>query len=280
MMRPSHITRLLNLQEVPKRQDVNGLRQLHNKAQVHIRSLKSLGVQADTYSLFLKPIILSKIPQELSVQFFCIDNQSTDDDKLAVEDLLDFVLRDIEGRELNQFLRKTAPINSGIIQNQPKNSKLLPKAAQLAALIVQLQKQQKISQKHVEEGKKSAPAAAKTATRPCLFCKELHFITYCPMSKAQKTEILDKEARCLRCFAKEHPTDDCTRGKPCYRCKDNHHTALCDKPKNKIHVHCAMVIPMPIKDKPHTIAQTCEQDEKRVRDGRDEVVTVQEESYA
>ena len=37
---------------------------------------------------------------------------------------------------------------------------------------------------------------------------------------------------------------------------------------------------MPIKDKPHTIAQTCEQDEKRVRDGRDEVVTVQEESYA
>ena len=122
MMRPSHITRLLNLQEVPKRQDVNGLRQLHNKAQVHIRSLKSLGVQADTYSLFLKPIILSKIPQELSVQFFCIDNQSTDDDKLAVEDLLDFVLRDIEGRELNQFLRKTAPINSGIIQNQPKSS--------------------------------------------------------------------------------------------------------------------------------------------------------------
>ena len=77
----SHITKLLKLQ-VQKRNDVTGLRDLHNEAQVHIRSLKSLGIQSHTYSLFLKPIISSKIPQELTVEFFCIDNQRADDDKL------------------------------------------------------------------------------------------------------------------------------------------------------------------------------------------------------
>ena len=219
----SHITKLLKLQEVQNRNDVKRLRDLHNEAQVHIRSLKSLGVQSDTYSLFLKPIILSKIPQELSVEFFCIDNQRAEDDKLSVENLLDFILTDIEGRELNQFLRKESPTNSGTVQNkqQHKKNELVPTAAQLATQVAQLQKQ---LQKHQAD---KAKPAARVATRPCLFCKELHFITHCPMPKAQKVEILNKDGRCLRCFTKEHATETCTRGKPCYNCKDaNHHTTL------------------------------------------------------
>jgi len=51
----AHITRLLNLPEVHRRHDLNGLRQLHDEAEVHIRSLKSLGVTSDIHSLFLKP---------------------------------------------------------------------------------------------------------------------------------------------------------------------------------------------------------------------------------
>ena len=71
---------LVNFQEVHKRWDVTGLRQLQNGAQVHTHSLPFT-----IYSLFLQPIILSKIPQELSVEFFCLDNQIAGEEKLTMQ---------------------------------------------------------------------------------------------------------------------------------------------------------------------------------------------------
>jgi hypothetical protein len=56
------------------------------------------------------------------VKFFCLDNQRADEEKLTKEQLLDIVLHDVAGRELNQFLHKEVPINSGIIQNQVKKN--------------------------------------------------------------------------------------------------------------------------------------------------------------
>ena len=71
-----------------------------------------------------------------------MDNKNPDDKKGTVEDLLAFILADIQGRELNHLLRKNKPASTGTVQQQQKKTELFtPTAAQLATQIVQLQKQ-------------------------------------------------------------------------------------------------------------------------------------------
>ena len=239
----AHITRLLNLPEVHKRQDLNGIRQLHDEAEVHIRSLKSLGVSSDTYSLFLKPMIFMKLPQELSVDWFALDNKEADDSKGTVEDLLAFILDDIQGREMNYHLRKNKSATSGssaTVQQQSKKTELTPTAAQLATQIAQLQKQIQ------QQSEQKKPTAAQ-ATRPCLFCKEAHFVTHCPVPTDEKTELLTEEGRCMRCFTTAHATDECNRARPCTNCKNDHHTALCPDAKH-VKMSCAIVSSVPTKE--------------------------------
>ena len=74
-------------------------------------------------------MILMKLSQELSVEWFALDNKNPDDNKGTVEDLLSFILDDIQGRELNYLLRKNnKPAGSGTVQQQPKKTELVPTA--------------------------------------------------------------------------------------------------------------------------------------------------------
>lgn len=50
-------------------------------------------------------MILIKLPQELTVDWFALDNKKADNNKGKVEDLFAFILDDIRGRELNHLLR-------------------------------------------------------------------------------------------------------------------------------------------------------------------------------
>ena len=142
---------------------------------------------------------------------------------------------------MNYHLRKNKSATSGssaTVQQQSKKTELTPTAAQLATQIAQLQKQIQ------QQSEQKKPAAAAQATRPCLFCKETHFVTQCKVLVAQKTELLTKEARCMRCFATAHATDKCTRARPCSNCNKEHHTALCTEPKRAKKL-CAIMPPVP-----------------------------------
>ena len=64
----SHVSKLLNL-EVKENLDKGSLRILFNKVQTHVRSLEVLGISSDQFSIFLVPIVLSKLSHYLRVEW-------------------------------------------------------------------------------------------------------------------------------------------------------------------------------------------------------------------
>jgi len=113
---------------------------------------------------------------------------------------------------MNHHLRKnksTISRSSATIQQQSKKTELTPTAAQLATQIAQLQKKFNSSQ-----NKRNRQQQHKLLVR---VSKETHFVTQCKVPVAQKTELLTKEARCMRCFATAHATDKCRRYSIKYR---------------------------------------------------------------
>ena len=47
-------------------------------------------------------------------------------------------------------------------------------------------------------------------------------------------QILRRQGKCFKCLKAGHLVRDCTSGRPCYNCGNNHHTSICEthgKPK-------------------------------------------------
>lgn len=63
----SHMDNLLKLSVVRSVNDVKGIRQLYDNTEIHIRGLQALGVEARQYGSLLVPVLLSEVPQELSL---------------------------------------------------------------------------------------------------------------------------------------------------------------------------------------------------------------------
>ena len=60
-----HMDLLLNLGHVSAAHQLRNLRRLHDSVETHVRSLKSLGVDSETYGTLLAFVLLNKLPQEL-----------------------------------------------------------------------------------------------------------------------------------------------------------------------------------------------------------------------
>ncbi|XP_068697319.1 uncharacterized protein [Montipora foliosa] len=60
-----HIELLMQLPKVSDRSDLKQLRQLLDRTEAAVRSLKGIGISTETYGTFLTPVIMGKIPQEL-----------------------------------------------------------------------------------------------------------------------------------------------------------------------------------------------------------------------
>ena len=64
---------LLNLEPVSAAHQLRNLRRLYDSVETHVRSLKSLGVDSETYGTLLASILLNKLPQELRTSDMGLD---------------------------------------------------------------------------------------------------------------------------------------------------------------------------------------------------------------
>lgn len=64
-----HLRGLLDLKPVSLSSDVRQLRQLYDRVQVHIRSLKALGTSSTTYCTMLREILLRVLPTDMVLRF-------------------------------------------------------------------------------------------------------------------------------------------------------------------------------------------------------------------
>lgn len=179
-----------------------------------MRELDTLGITADSYSVFLVPIVLSKLSEKL------IQDWSKSKRK-GITELLLFIHEELEGLESSDRVQLAFKVEEDSkVQKDHSHSKQPTKPWE------RIQKQN-ISSAH----------ALSTLTRKpyCLFCPESenHYADEC--EKAEKMpqdeirSILKKEEACLCCMKKGHRIIDCRQRRwlKCKKCNaTNHHTLL------------------------------------------------------
>lgn len=62
-----HMDVLLNLESVTSQYNLRGIRHLYDVVETQVRSLKSLGVLAESYGSLLTSVLINKLPQELKL---------------------------------------------------------------------------------------------------------------------------------------------------------------------------------------------------------------------
>lgn len=102
---------------------ISKLRDTLDKTQVHVRSLKSLGISGETYGVILTPLILSRLPSEYSR-----NSKSKESD---LDYLLEFMREELERRERADTFKVTAERPEKSESKSKRNN--LPTASSLMA---------------------------------------------------------------------------------------------------------------------------------------------------
>ena len=100
----THIQALLSLQVYTAKSGataashVSSLWQLQDTLLSHVRSLETLGVKGETYGLFLTPVILSRLPQDIRLEWV----REREGKEADLQFLLNFLRKEIQRRERSE----------------------------------------------------------------------------------------------------------------------------------------------------------------------------------
>ena len=201
----AHIQGLLNVtmqNPCGKGSRVSNLWKLRDELLSHIRSLESLGIKGEDYGVFLTPVILSRLPNDIRMEWAC-DGAGKESN---LEWLLEFLRKEIERRECSETFKEVTvgktdkPDHSS---QEEKRSK--PRIPTVSAL------------------------QSSTGDTGCGFCGRRHATEKCwdvlelPIPERQQ-RILEAKL-CFRCLCKGHIAKGCTA--KCSKCNGRHHQLCC-----------------------------------------------------
>ena len=89
------ISKLLNLE---RHDGASSLRPIYNQVRTHIRSLESMGMTAEDHSMFLIPIIMSKLTREMNKKWY------RQKDKESINALLEWLQNEVASTESAMYL--------------------------------------------------------------------------------------------------------------------------------------------------------------------------------
>ena len=199
----NHLQELLSINHTGGLQ-VASLRHLEDKLLIHIRCLEGLKIDGQKYGVILTPLILSRLPPEIRLEWarLCLGKEAD------LEFLLDFLHKEIESRErANTFSELKGSSN-------PK----FPKHYQ-----------------NPNHKTHSATALVNTSgsKKACPLCqKENHIIERCKVflknDKKHRKDLLKKRGICFKCLSHDsHNFAECKR--VCKICSGKHHSTICLK---------------------------------------------------
>ena len=193
-----HIQELLSVR-IPELKFVNSLWSLQDKLLMNIRALEQFGINGDQYGVILTPLVLSRLPQELRMEWAKEEGKESD-----LQHLLDFLKKEIERRERSQ----TFSLATAESLRRPKATNMPGGSA--AALVVQ-------------------------EAVVCRLCDK----KYHPTEKCRQWSSLNLEERhdkikelnlCFRCLKPNCYSKICKKFCPIPGCvKGKHHFLLCKK---------------------------------------------------
>ena len=198
MIISKHMETLLSAEAVSSDNHLRDLRRLHHDTtESHIRSLKSLGVDATLYGAMLSSVLLTKLPPDLTL---IVNRKVSSDDEITMENLLRLFEEELVARE-----RASNPSTShsqGRSQERGRHSALLSGAR--------------------ESGTNTGFS--------CCYCQQQHAAKDCTTvtSVSAWKQILRNSGRCFNCLRKGHIGCLCRATSRCQQCKGRHHTSICE----------------------------------------------------
>ena len=104
----THVQKLLH-GTIPSNFSVSILWKLYDDLLTHTRSLESLGIDGDKYGVILMSLILSRLPQDIRLEW----SRETKGKENDLKFLLEFLKGEIQRRERSQMFRETiSPVAS------------------------------------------------------------------------------------------------------------------------------------------------------------------------
>ena len=196
----AHMEELLKLQACQK-DKASQIRYVYDKINVHVRGLEALGITSDQYRSLLIPIIISRLPQEISLQVA----RHTSRDIWSITELLELIQKEVEVRELTEQIS------------------LKDKKAQGVNILKPCKPPPSTTSSFFTKGE-----SQKTFIK-CSYCRGEHFSSECTKvtsSKAGKS-ILQKEGHCFVCLRTGNLSRSCQNKRNCRNCSGRHHQLIC-----------------------------------------------------
>ena len=203
----AHIQGLLNLSPPnPKgRLTVPILWKMQDELLAHVRSLEALGITWDKYGLFLTPVILSRLPQDLRMEW-AREGEGKESD---LQFLLEFLKKELQRRERSDVFKEVSSVSEADKKSfvpDKRSSKSVPSVSALQSV-----------------------SKGSGALGNCVFCGKSHMSEKCwdilrlPLSELHKA-ILEAKV-CFRCLDRNHFARMCKA--KCSYCKGKHHQLCC-----------------------------------------------------
>ena len=194
----AYMKELLKLQTCPN--DIaSQIRYVYDKINVHVRGLEALRVTLDQYGSLLIPIIISRLPQEISLQVA----RYTSRDVWSITELSELIQKEVEARELKEQISLKDKKAQGV------SKPCKPPPSTTSSFFTKGESQ-------------------KTFVNSS-YCREEHFSSECKKvtsSKARKS-ILQRDGRCFVCLRTGHSSCSCQNKRNCRHCGGKHHQSIC-----------------------------------------------------
>jgi hypothetical protein len=199
----SHMEELLNLPAVSDIHKVSKIRQLYDSIEAHIRSLRNLGIDSNSYGSLLVPLIVGKLPDEMRLNVA----RNLEKNEWNIDKLLCKFKLELEARKRCI----TIPECSSPKPFQGKGARIRGKLPYSSSTLL------------LGKGPSSVPY--------CSYCSKQHTSASCPIvtDVAARRAILRRKGKCFLCLRSGHIIKHCDSPYKCQKCGGHHHVSICKK---------------------------------------------------
>ena len=207
----AHIQALLNISlpgKTPNTKYVSSLWKLQDDLLTHVRSLEALGVSGAQYGVFMTPVILSRLPQDIRLEWS--REGSGHENDLAW--LLTFLQKGIERRERSEAFKD---MNTGKKDNHTGESEKKNKFQSTASAL---------------------QTSSEVSAHKCGLCDKGHKSENCygilKLSHAEREDAIRTAKLHFRCLGEGHFSKGCKA--KCVKCKGRHNVLCCTGNKGDV----------------------------------------------